>query len=230
MSKKIPYHIAIIMDGNRRWAKKRGLPTLEGHYQGFEQIKKVGKWCKQKGVKVLTVWAFSTENWNRSKKEINYLMKLLGEALSEKEIAWMNKEKIKLQVIGQKERLAKSLQEAIKKSEKITKNNKAGILNVAISYGGRPEIISMIKNIIKKKIPANKITEKVISQNLWTAGLSDPDLIIRTGGEKRLSGFLSWQIAYSELYFCKKNWPAFNEKDLDKAIDDYDRRQRRFGK
>jgi len=205
----IPYHLGIIIDGNRRWAKERGLPTLEGHRRGYEKVRKVGRWCKEKGVKILTIFAFSTENWNRSKKEVGYLMMLLKQSLSNKEIEELNKDKIQLRVIGQKERLEKKLQELIKKGEEATKNNKEGILNLAINYGGRPEIIEMIKNIIRKKISVEKINEEVISKNLWTDSLPDPDLIIRTSGEQRLSGFLTWQSAYSELYFCNKYWPDF---------------------
>lgn len=229
-TKNIPYHLGIIIDGNRRWAKERGLPTLEGHRRGYDKLKKVGKWCKAKGIKILTIFAFSTENWNRSKEEVSYLMHLLSQAFNKKEVDELDKEGIRLRVIGQKERLDKRLQKLIQQAEERTKNNKEGILNLAISYGGRPEIIEAIKKIIKKKIPPEKITEKIVSQNLWTEGLPDPDLIIRTSGELRISGFLTWQAVYSELYFCKKYWPDFSEKDLDIALLDYTRRQRRFGK
>jgi undecaprenyl diphosphate synthase len=156
-------------------------------------------------------------------------MKLLKHALSDKEINELNKDGIKLQVIGQKERLSRELQEAVKKAEEKTKNNKEGILNLAISYGGRPEIIEMVQRLIKKGIPAEKINEEVISENLWTDGLADPDFIIRTSGEQRLSGFMPWQAVYAELYFCQKHWPDFSEKDLDEALADYANRQRRFG-
>jgi undecaprenyl diphosphate synthase len=225
----IPFHVGIIMDGNRRWAKSKGLPSLEGHRRGYNKVKQVGKWCKKRGIKILTLWAFSTENWNRPKEEVDYLMKLLKHALSDKEINELNKDGIKLQVIGQKERLSRELQEAVKKAEEKTKNNKEGILNLAISYGGRPEIIEMVQRLIKKGIPAEKINEEVISENLWTDGLADPDFIIRTSGEQRLSGFMPWQAVYAELYFCQKHWPDFSEKDLDEALADYANRQRRFG-
>ncbi len=226
----IPYHLGIIIDGNRRWAKERGLPTLEGHRRGYDKLKKVGKWCKAKGVKILTIFAFSSENWNRSKEEVSYLMHLLARAFSKKEVDDLNKDGIQLRVIGQKERLDKDLQKLIQEAEEKTKNNKEGILNLAISYGGRLEIIEAIKKIIKKKIPAEKITEEVVNQNLWTEGEPYPDLIIRTSGEQRTSGFLTWQAAYSELYFCPKYWPDFTKEDLDEAISDYALRQRRFGK
>ena len=225
----IPYHIGIIIDGNRRWARQRGLPALEGHRQGLEKVKKVIKWCKARGIKILTFYAFSTENWNRSKVEVNYLMRLFKRALT-KDIKEINKEGFKIQIIGQRERLSLRLQKLAKEAEKLTKNNKKGILNLAIGYGGRAEIVEAVKKIIKRKIPSDKITEDLISKNLWTKGLSDPDLIIRTAGEQRLSNFLIWQAAYSELYFCSKLWPDFSEEDLDKALEDFALRQRRFGK
>ncbi|GAI07524.1 unnamed protein product [marine sediment metagenome] len=230
MSKKIPFHLGIIIDGNRRWAKKRGLPSFEGHRRGLDRVNKIGEWCRKRGVKILTLYTFSTENWNRSKKEISFLMKLLSEALNRKNVKELHQRKIKLQVIGQKERLPRSLQQRIKEAEGLTQNNKEGILNLAVSYGGKPEIVQAVKNIIKKKVPASEITEDLINKNLWTAGLPEPDLIIRTGGAQRLSNFLTWQSVYSELYFTKKYWPEFTEKDLDKALLDYSRRQRRFGR
>lgn len=229
-TKKIPYHLGIIIDGNRRWARKRGLLTLEGHRRGLDKVGKVGEWCRKRGIKILTLYIFSTENWNRSKKEVSYLMKLFARALSKKKIEELLQKGIKLQVIGQKERLPQFLQKKIKEAERLTKNNKEGILNLAISYGGRSEIISAVKNIIEKKIPAQKITEDLISKNLWTTGLPYPDLIIRTGGEQRLSNFLTWQSAYSEFYFTKKYWPEFTEKDLNRALNGYGHRQRRFGR
>jgi len=229
-STKIPFHLGLIIDGNRRWARERGLPTLEGHRRGLNLLKKLGDYLLKKGVKILTVYTFSTENWNRDKKEVAYLMRLLGRALDKKTIGSFQRKGIKLMVIGQKERLTKSLQNKIKEAERLTKNNKKGILNLAISYGGRQEIIQAIKNIIKKKIPFDKITEDLVNQHLWTASLPYPDLIIRAAGEQRLSNFLTWQSAYSELYFAKKYWPDFTERDFDLAFKDYSQRQRRFGK
>lgn len=231
-NKKIPYHLAIIMDGNRRWAKKRGLPPLEGHRQGLKTAERVGKWCKKKGVKVLTLWAFSTENWNRSKAEVNYLLKLLAKALDKKRryIQELQKEGIRLQVIGQRERLPKRLQLFIKEAEELTKDNKEGILILAISYGGRAEILKAVREMIKEKIPVERVTEEVFEEHLWTGKIPPPDLIIRTSGEQRLSGFLPWQAAYAELYFSEKLWPDFSKEDLDKAFEEYSHRQRRFGK
>lgn len=225
--KKIPYHLGIIVDGNRRWAKEKGLPTFEGHRQGLKKMREVIKWCKQRGIKVLTLFVFSTENWKRSKIEVNYLMKLFKQAFSKKNIKEIDKEGIEIRVIGQREKLEKSLQKAIKNAEELTKSNKEMTLNFALNYGGRAEIVEAIKIIIKKKISLEKINEDVVSENLWT---SDLDLIIRTSMEQRISNFLIWQAAYSELYFCKKYWPAFTKKDLDKALKEYNRRQRRFGK
>jgi len=225
--RKIPHHLGIIIDGNRRWAKERGLPALEGHRRGLERLKELIDWSKERGIKVLTLFVFSTENWKRSKVEVNYLIRLFGQALSKKNIQKIHQEGIKIRVIGQRERLPGSLQKTIKDVEDLTKSNKGMVLNFALSYGGRAEIVEAIKNVIKKKIPLEKITEDMISQNLWT---SDVDLIIRTGKEQRISNFLIWQAAYSELYFCPKYWPEFSEKDLDRALQQYACCQRRFGK
>lgn len=226
---KIPQHIGIIMDGNRRWAKERGLPSLEGHHQGYEKLKEIAKLCFKRGVKVLTVFAFSTENWDRSKEEVSYLMALLKMAVKEA-LNEFHKDNIRMKISGRINQLSKDLQEAITETVEKTRNNTKGILNLALNYGGRPEIIDAIKEIIDKNIPAQKIDEKIVKENLYMSDLPDPELIIRTSGEKRLSGFLLWESAYSELYFTKKYWPDFNEKDLDEALQEYDRRERRFGK
>lgn len=226
---KIPQHIGIIMDGNRRWAKERGLPSLEGHHQGYEKLKEIAKLCFKRGVKVLTVFAFSTENWDRSKEEVSYLMALLKMAVKEA-LNEFHKDNIRMKISGRINQLSEDLQEAITETVEKTRNNTKGILNLALNYGGRPEIIDAIKEIIDKNIPAQKIDEKIIKENLYMSDLPDPELIIRTSGEKRLSGFLLWESAYSELYFTKKYWPDFNEKDLDDALQEYDRRERRFGK
>lgn len=230
LKNKIPKHLGIIIDGNRRWAKERGLPSFEGHCQGLNNVNKIGEWCRKRGVKILTIYVFSVENWNRSKIEVAYLMKLFGKALGKKNINDLLKKGIKIKVIGQKEKLPKILQERIKKAEALTKKCQKGILNLAMSYGGKTEILEAVKNIIRKKIPVNKITENLINQNLWTAGLPEPDLIIRTGGELRLSNFLTWQSVYSEFYFTKKYWPDFALEDLDQAFLEYSQRQRRLGK
>jgi len=227
---KVPFHLGIIIDGNRRWAKKKSLLSFQGHRNGLNNVQEIADHCAKKEIKILTLYTFSTENWKRSKKEVSYLMKLLTESLNKKNLQELHEKNIKLQIIGQRERLPQALQERIKEAEKLTKNNKKRILNLAISYGGRPEIIRAVKNIIKKKTPWNKVTEELINKNLWTAGLPYPDLIIRTGGVRRLSNFLTWQSAYSEFYFTEKFWPEFTKNDLDKALLDYSHRDRRFGK
>ena len=230
MNKKIPFHLGIIMDGNRRWAREKGLPVLEGHRRGAKRLKEIGGITLEKGIKVLTVFAFSTENWKRSKMETNYLMQILKQFLNVENVKELNQKGVRLNIIGEKERLPAKLQKRIEEVEKITSTNKKGILNLAVSYGGRSEIIQAIKKIIREKVSPDKIDEDLINENLWTKGLPYPDLIIRTSGIKRLSNFLTWQTAYSELYFTEKYWPDFTEKELDKALTDFSLRQRRFGK
>jgi len=225
-NQKIPLHLGVIIDGNRRWARERGLPAFEGHRRGLKKVKDLIKWSKDRGVKILTIFVFSTENWKRSKTEVNYIMRLAKLAITDN-LKEFQKQGIKVRVVGQKKRLPKFLQKAIKKAEELTENNKQMLLNFALSYGGRAEIVEAVKNIISKKIPPEKITEDIISRNLWT---SDLDLIIRTGKEQRISNFLIWQAAYSELYFSPKYWPAFTERDLDQVFKDYNQRQRRYGK
>lgn len=227
---KIPKHLGIIVDGNRRWARKKSLPLIEGHRQGLENLKRMGELCLKKGIKVLTIFAFSTENWQRPRREVNYLMKLLAEALNKKNILELHKKGLQIKVIGKRDKLSPSLKESIDKAEKLTKNNKKGLLNVALNYGGRAEIIEAVKNIIKKRVPFSKISERFFEKNLWTTNEPAPDLIIRTGGVKRISNFLIWQAAYSELYFSKKLWPDFTKKDLETALKDFQSRKRRFGR
>jgi len=228
--KNIPEHIAIIMDGNRRWAKERGLNSLEGHRAGAESFKKVAQKCHDFGVKILTIYAFSTENWKRSKEEIDYLMGLLEEFLQKQDNEnFFVKNKARFNVIGQTERMPESLKNLIKDLMEKTAHFKERVLNMALSYGGRQEILDAVKGIIKDKLNPEKITEELFGQYLYTAGQQDPSLLIRTSGEQRLSGFLPWQTIYSELYFSPKYWPDFNEKDLEEAIKEYQKRQRRFG-
>lgn len=224
----IPQHIGIIMDGNRRWAKKHGLPTFEGHRRGYNKVKEVGDWCLERGIKILTVYAFSIENWNRSKEEVSYLMMLL-KRFATREVDYFVKKNAKIKFRGRINELADDLKEAIGNIEEKTKDNTKATLNIALNYGGRAEIVDAVKEIIKQKIPAEKIDEKLVSGFLYMKDLPDPDFIIRTSGEQRLSGFLLWQSSYAELYFCKTHWPAFSEKDLDEALADFANRQRRFG-
>jgi len=202
---------------------------LEGHKQGYNNLLDFSEWCKNKGVKVLTAFGFSTENWNRTKEEVDYLMKLLESCLIDN-LSKYDKEGTRVRVIGQRERLPKSLQEAIKKTEEATKNNSNLFLNLAISYGGKWDILQAVEKIVEAKIPADKIDEKLFESYLSTAGLPSPDFIIRAGGEMRMSNFVLWQAAYSELYFSPKFWPDFTEQDLDMALAEFDKRSRRFGK
>ncbi|MEK7658292.1 MAG: polyprenyl diphosphate synthase [Patescibacteria group bacterium] len=225
----IPKHIVLFPDGNRRWAKQKGIVSLQGHKQGYENLLDFSEWCKNKGVKVLTAFGFSTENWNRTKEEVDYLMNLLEKCLIDN-LEKYNKESTRVRVIGQRERLPESLQKAIKITEESTAKNSNLYLNLAISYGGKWDILQAVKKIIEDKLPAEKIDEKLFESYLSTAGLPAPDFIIRAGGEKRMSNFVLWQAAYSELYFSPKLWPDFTEQDLDEALEEFDKRSRRFGK
>lgn len=220
-------HLGIIMDGNRRWAKAQGLPTFEGHRAGYNKIDEVLRWCRDAGVKTLTLFAFSTENWQRAKDEVDFIMGLFYQAFTD-DIKKLHKNNIRVRLIGRKDGLTEKLQEAVRKAEELTQNNDGCNLNLAINYGGRPELVDACKKILKN--PPAEITEETISQNLYTAGQPDPDLIIRTSGEQRLSGFLTWQSAYSELLFVSHHWPDFSKQDFDDALTNFANRQRRFGK
>lgn len=225
----IPQHVAIILDGNRTWAKAKGRPSFFGHKKGMENAKKIILHAQKVGVKVITMYGFSTENWSRSAEEVGYLMKLF-EAYIDKHIDEYKKRGIVFRHIGALEQLPVSLQKKIKQAEDLTKDNTSLIANLALNYGGRDEIKRMVQKLIKKQVKAEDVTVDLINLNLDTDGLPDPDLIIRTSGQQRTSGFLIWQGAYSELYFTKVTWPDFDEKEFDKAIIEYGKRQRRFGK
>jgi undecaprenyl diphosphate synthase len=225
----IPQHIVLFPDGNRRWAKSKELTSLEGHMQGYKNLLNFSEWCKNRGVKVLTAFGFSTENWNRPPEEVSYLMKLLERCIIDN-LDKYNKEGTKVRIIGEKNRLPEFLKKAITKTEESTKNNSNLFLNLAISYGGKWDILNAVKKIVEEKIPVDKIDEKLFESYLSTADLPVPDFIIRAGGEKRMSNFLLWQSAYSELYFSPKLWPDFSEQDLDEALEEFDQRHRRFGK
>ncbi len=227
--KIIPEHVAIILDGNRRWAKEKKLPTFFGHKKGMENAKKMVLYAQKVGVKIITMYAFSTENWSRAEKEVGYLMKLFENYL-DKYIKEYHKHGVKFRHIGTLEKLPVSLQKKIKNAIELTKNNTGIIASLALNYGGRDEIKRAVQKIIKKGIKPEDVTFDVINDNLDTAGLADPDFIIRTSGEQRTSGFLIWQGAYSELYFPKCHFPDFDEKEFDKAITEFNKRQRRFGK
>lgn len=217
------------MDGNRRWAKERGLPSLQGHRAGYEMLKKIGEACLQRGIETLSVFAFSTENWKRTQEEVGYLMDLLEEALT-KEIDFFISKEVRIRVLGRREGLRPSVVRAIETAEDRTKEFSKCTLCLCINYGGRSEIVDACKKLIADGVSAEAITEEVIQARVYGSDIADPDLIIRTSGEERLSGFLLWQSAYSELYWCEKHWPDFDEGELDKAIAEYESRQRRFGK
>ena len=222
-------HIAIIMDGNRRWAKEKFLPSAMGHQKGVESLKSTMRLFDKFGIKYLTVYAFSTENWNRKKEEVEFLMGLLAKTLLN-ELDEMHRENVKITFFGDLSKLNPKLIEITRHAEKKTKNNTGVNLNIAFNYGSRDEITHALKSIIKEGIQAEDITEETISQHLYTKNIPDPDLLIRTGGEKRISNYLLWQIAYSEVYVTDAYWPDFDEKELSKAIIEFQSRNRRFGK
>ena len=232
MNENLPKHIAIIMDGNRRWAKTKGKPVAFGHKEGSKTLENIVRYANKIGIKHLTVYAFSTENWKRAEEEVNALMFLL-QSYIEDYSKRADTENIKVQFLGDTTAFNPRLQKGIKDCIERTKNNTGITFNIALNYGGRAEIIKAVKEIAKdvkeEKIEIENINEELISSKLYTAGQPDPDLIIRTSGEIRLSGFLIWQSVYSEFIFLEKNWPDFNEKDLDDAIEEYQRRTRKFG-
>lgn len=225
----LPQHIAFIPDGNRRWARLRGLPTLRGHQIGFRMGEKIIEKCFGLGVKYVTLWAFSTENWNRSIEEVTYLMRLYN-LMAKRLRRRLNKLGIRINVIGDTSPLPKFLQQSLKLAANETKNNNKMIVNIALNYGSRDEIVRATQQLLKKGIKPEEVTQEILANELDTKGQPDPDLIVRTSGEHRLSGFMLWQAAYSELYFAPVNWPDFNEIELEKALKEYSRRQRRFGK
>ena len=228
----LPEHIAIIMDGNRRWAKREGLDTASGHKEGAENLKRISRFANKIGIKYMTVYAFSTENWKRSQVEVSAIMKILKFYLSDF-LSKNDEDNIKINVIGNIEALPNDLKNEIKKSIEKTANNTGLVLNIAFNYGGRDEIVNMTKKVVKDvvegKIKIEDIDEELVSKNLYTANQPDPDLLIRTSGEERVSNFLLWQIAYSEFVFEKKYWPEFNKDDLLEAIRIYQHRTRKFG-
>jgi undecaprenyl diphosphate synthase len=224
----LPRHIAIIMDGNGRWALRRGLPRVAGHKRGADTVRRITEECRRLGVGVLTLYAFSDENWGRPKEEVGFLMDMLGSFLKA-EIATMKENGIRFRTIGRVERLPASVRSWIEKAADATAGNTGMVLNLALSYGGRGEILEAVKRVRAAGALPEQLTEEVFSSHLDTAGLPDPDLIIRTSGERRISNFLLWQAAYAELYFTDTLWPDFEEKDLIAALIDYQGRQRRFG-
>jgi undecaprenyl diphosphate synthase len=226
---RIPTHIAIIMDGNGRWALSRGLPRLAGHRAGTENLRRVIEACIEFGVQYLTIYAFSTENWGRPFEEVQGLMRILEDVI-ERELQELNDQGVQIRHIGRLEDLRPSLRAKVVEAVEYTKNNDRLVLSVALNYGGRDEIVCVIKRLIESGIKANEVTDSLVSQYLFTAGVPDPDLIIRTSGELRGSNFLIWQGAYSEWYFTPTYWPDFGKNELARAIDEFKHRQRRFGR
>ncbi len=223
----LPTHIAIIMDGNGRWAKKRSLPRSAGHVAGAKTFKNIARYCNKIGLKYLTVYAFSTENWKRPKAEVDAIMNLLRDYLKDAEN--FKSDNIKVRFIGNREPLDDDIKELMKKDEDGSKDATGLNLNIAINYGGRDEITTALKKLINDGIPADEITEQTISDNLYTVGIPDPDFIIRPSGEYRLSNYLIWQSAYAEYWFSDVLWPDFKPHHLEKAIEEFNRRNRRFG-
>ena len=228
----MPKHIAIIMDGNRRWARKQGKSASYGHKEGAKTLEKIVRYANKIGLSYITVYAFSTENWKRAEEEVKALMMLLQNYLDDYSKR-ADTENIRVKILGDITALSTSMQKSILKCMERTKNNTGVTFNIALNYGGRDEIVKAVKNIAKEVKSGNvnieDINEKMISDNLYTKGMPDPDLLIRTSGELRLSNFLPWQVVYSEFLFIDKNWPDFSEKDLDNAIIEYQKRTRKFG-
>jgi len=230
---KLPHHVAVIMDGNGRWAKQKGFPRIIGHRQGVDALKDLLRCCKDWGMSALTAYAFSTENWGRTMEEVDFLM-VLFERILRRELAEMCDEGVRITFVGDLEALSASLQAEIQHSMTATAKNQAIHFTVAINYGSRHEIIKVCRQVAaevqKGEIKLEEVDENLFNQHLYTAGESDPDLLIRTSGEMRLSNFLLWQIAYSEIYFTPTLWPDFNRNEFHQALLEYQRRDRRFGK
>jgi undecaprenyl diphosphate synthase len=224
----VPEHVAIIMDGNGRWARERNLPRLAGHEAGTENIRRITTRAAEIGIRYLTLWAFSTENWNRPAEEVEGILRILGETLPT-ETEELHKHGAKLQHIGTFDGLSEPLVEGIKHALDLTRDNTAITLTLAFNYGGRDEIVRAVKRMIAEGVDQDAVTPEAFSSYLYTAGMPDPDLIIRTSGEMRTSNFLLWQAAFAEYHFCEKFWPEFGADDLEAAVADYQSRERRFG-
>ena len=227
-SARVPVHVGIIMDGNGRWAKQRGLPRLAGHRAGTKNLRRVIRAAANAGIKHLTFYAFSTENWSRPEEEVGGLMGLLGEFI-ETETPELHTEGARLLHIGHREHLEPQLRQKIENAIELTKNNTRIDVILAFSYGGRDEIVTAVRKIVAAGIPAEEITQQTLSENMFTVGIPDPDLIIRTSGELRTSNFLTWQSVYSEWAFPNVLWPDFDEAALNQVLEDYAKRDRRFG-
>lgn len=222
-------HIAIIMDGNRRWAKEKNLPSAMGHKKGVDSLKNILRACNDFSIKYLTVYAFSTENWNRKKEEVEFLMNLVAVTLTN-ELAEMHKENVQIHFIGDLTKLSDKLQKILANAVETTKNNTGIVLQIALNYGSRDEIVHAVQKIVESGVKSDEIDEQLISENLYTAGVPDPDILIRTGGEQRISNYLLWQIAYSEIIIRSEFWPDFDKNSLKDSILEFGKRQRRYGK
>ena len=228
LPKVLPVHVAIIMDGNGRWAHSRGLPRMAGHRAGVENLRRVIEGCVEDGVQILTIYAFSTENWVRPQEEVKGLMSILEDVI-DRELGELHKNGVQLRHIGKLEGLTPLLQKKVTQAMELTRENRKLILNIAFNYGGRDELVCAVRKMIRDGVPAEAVDEAAIGKYLFTAGMPDPDLIIRTSGEQRGSNFLIWQSAYAEWYFPPVYWPDFNKEELRKALWEFSRRDRRFG-
>jgi len=228
----LPKHIAVIMDGNGRWANEKGLPRTVGHKKGVKKLKEVIKLINKLGIEYLTVFAFSTENWKRPKKEVKFLMKLFNQAFNN-ELDELHSNGVKVRVLGRREGLPPNIKDKVREITELTKDNQGLNLNIALNYGGRAEIIDAVKSLASEvsdgEIELTEITEERLNNKLYTEGMPDPELLIRSSGELRISNFLLWQLAYTEFYFTDTFWPEFDEKELLLAIAEYQERERRFG-
>jgi undecaprenyl diphosphate synthase len=225
----VPYHLGIIMDGNGRWAKARGMPRVAGHQAGVDNMRRILEHCVQRGVKVLSIYAFSTENWGRPPEEVSGLMRLLGITI-QRQLKELDKNGVRILHSGRMEGIHPQLQKQILHALEVTHDNDRITLNVAFNYGGRSEILDAVRHMIQDGVRPEDLSEELLSSYLYTANLPDPDMIVRTGGEWRLSNFLIWQAAYAEYYTTPTYWPDFDELELDKAFAEYSRRERRFGR
>lgn len=228
LPERVPYHLALIMDGNGRWAKARGLPRVAGHRAGVENLRRVMRLCSEFGIKILTIYAFSTENWGRPEAEVRGLLNIL-ETVIDRELSQLHANGVQLRHIGDLNGLSNKLQDKVRQAVELTRNNDQLILNVAFNYGGRQDLIQAFRRIMAEGIAPEAIDEKLVDYYLYTAGQPDPDLVIRTGGEMRLSNFLLWQASYAEYYSTPAYWPDFDRAELLKALAQYASRERRYG-
>jgi undecaprenyl diphosphate synthase len=225
---KLPVHLGFILDGNRRWAKSQRLPTLEGHKQGYDNLREITKAAVNAGVQYISAFVFSTENWNRTPKEVKYLMDLALIVLT-RDVAELNEEDIKVVWLGSREKVSDKLLKAIADAEALTQNNTRGTLAICFNYGGQQEIADMARSLVSSGLPAAEITPAVVAQHLYHPEVPPIDLLVRTSGEQRISGFMLYRVAYAEFMFVNKHWPDFNKADLEAVLLEYNQRQRRFG-